>query len=133
MPDDPAAIVFFDGVCGLCDRVVAVLARADRGRRLRFAPLQGATAAARLPPAEAAPESLVVLAGGVAYRQSAAVLAILDRLGGPWRVLAVALRLVPGAVRDAAYRWVAGRRYRWFGQLRACRLPAPGERSVFLD
>ena len=45
----PAAcerLVLFDGVCGFCDRLVGFLIERDAAERLRFAPLQGETAAA---------------------------------------------------------------------------------------
>jgi len=41
-------VVFYDGVCGLCDRSVQFLLARDRERVLHFAPLQGPTAAAVL-------------------------------------------------------------------------------------
>lgn len=37
-------ILFFDGVCGLCNRFVDFMLRADRQDRFRYAPLQGETA-----------------------------------------------------------------------------------------
>ena len=39
-----APIVFFDGVCGLCNRFVLFLFAIDKGRIFKVAPLQGATA-----------------------------------------------------------------------------------------
>lgn len=37
-------ILFFDGVCGLCNRFVDLMLRADSQDRFRYAPLQGETA-----------------------------------------------------------------------------------------
>ncbi|MFO1023314.1 MAG: DCC1-like thiol-disulfide oxidoreductase family protein, partial [Planctomycetales bacterium] len=45
-------IVFFDGVCGLCDSMVNFLILRDRKHCLRYAPLQGETAAKLLPEEE---------------------------------------------------------------------------------
>ena len=42
----PAQLVLFDGVCGFCDLTVQWLLQHDRASVLRFAPLQGPTAAA---------------------------------------------------------------------------------------
>src|SRR5258708_13937257 len=36
-------ILFFDGVCGLCNRTVDFVLQEDRDRRFLFAPLQGET------------------------------------------------------------------------------------------
>jgi predicted DCC family thiol-disulfide oxidoreductase YuxK len=119
--------------------VVFLLAR-DRRGALRFAPLQGVKAAdlgarhPKLPPLDEtmvlveAPESA---AERVRVRSDAA-LAILARLGGPWRLAAV-LRIFPAPLRDAVYRFVARRRKRWFGELDACRVPSADDRTRFLE
>ena len=44
-PPTPPRIVLYDGVCGLCDKLVQFLVARDRNRLLRYAPLQGDTAA----------------------------------------------------------------------------------------
>lgn len=96
------------------------LARADRAGRLRFAPLQGATARRVLPeplltgPGGGPPPTAVLLeARGLALR-SAAVLRTLAWLPWPWRAGA-ALWLVPRPLRDAVYDWVAAHRGRFSG------------------
>lgn len=115
-----------------------LLAR-DRMRTLRFAPLEGPTAAevrARHPALPPLDETVLLVEspGTPAERvrvRSDAALAILARLGGAWR-LATFLRVVPRPLRDAGYRFVARRRTRWFGRLEACRLPPADERERFL-
>ncbi len=140
--DDRRRVVFFDGVCALCDGTVRFLLARDRRRALRFAPLQGETATAEPALAEMLehhqPElwSVVYLRGegerAELLTRSDAILAILGDLGGFWRLLAVA-RLVPRALRDRVYDLVGRNRYRWFGRFEACRLPRPGEAGRFLD
>ena len=149
---DMRRVVFFDGVCALCDGSVRFLIRADRTGLLRFAPLQGETAArepavAKLIEGEGAERdvadrdgselgSIIYLRGQGREQEvltrSAAVLAILDDLGGFWRLLSVA-RIVPAAIRDWVYDVIGRNRYRWFGRLEACRLPREGEAELFLD
>jgi predicted DCC family thiol-disulfide oxidoreductase YuxK len=126
-------IVFFDGVCGLCQRVVDVLLRADRAARLRFAPLQGDTARRMLPPRppDAAGWSVVYLDEHGVHERTDALLEVTRRLGGAWRLVA-ALRVVPRPLRDALYRVIARHRYRWFGRRVACRIPSAEERQRFL-
>ncbi len=150
-------VVFFDGVCALCDGSIRFLIRADRTGLLRFAPLQGETAArepavakligrngpdkddaGKAGPAEDGIdlESIIYLRGEGRDQEvlthSAAVLAILDDLGGFWRLLSVA-RIVPAPIRDRVYDFIARHRYRWFGRFEACRLPREGEAELFLD
>lgn len=152
----PSALLLYDGVCGLCDRTVQFLLRIDRHGRLRFAPLQGPTAAAILtrhglavPVADPAgsgrgPDSVIFVAnvsgvstatgepGELLSLRSTAVLDALVAVGGVWRVGAALVRLVPRPLRDLLYDWVARNRYRWFGRFDTCRLPTPAERARFL-
>jgi predicted DCC family thiol-disulfide oxidoreductase YuxK len=128
-------LVFFDGVCGLCDRTVQFLLDEDAGRTLQFAPLQGDTARQR-PDLPSDLRSLIFIANrGTAneriYFRSEAVLRVFDHIGGFWRV-ASWLRLIPRPWRDGVYDAVAQRRYRWFGKMDACRLPPPELRPRFL-
>jgi predicted DCC family thiol-disulfide oxidoreductase YuxK len=132
-PDAP--IVLFDGVCGLCSRAVDFVLEHDPGAQFRFAPLQGETAHRYVEDASTL-QTLVLIEpradGGVEVsRESRAWFRILQRIGGPWRVVAW-LRFMPRTVTDAVYRWVARSRYRWFGKLDACRLPTPDEAPRFL-
>ncbi len=129
----PARLVFFDGVCGLCDRAVSFLFERDRAHVLRFAPLQGETAARHLPADRRTPplDTLLFLRDGRLFERSDAVLRLAGELGWPWRV-ALAFLVVPRSWRDAAYRRLARNRYRIFGKRAACRLPSPAERAYFL-
>ncbi|MCK6448857.1 MAG: DUF393 domain-containing protein [Planctomycetes bacterium] len=116
-------IVFFDGDCGLCHRFVRFAVVRDEAARLRFAPLGGATAqreAAALRssrvPLDSSVASTVVLVRGEALVRSRAVAQVLVELGGPWRVLGALLRLLPRALADRGYDFVAARRARWFAR-----------------
>ena len=58
-------------------------------------------------------------------------LRIARRLRFPWPLLYVGI-LLPRALRDAIYRWIARNRYRWFGQKESCGMPPPGLRERFI-
>ena len=121
-------LVFYDGACGLCHRAVLfLLARDPLGLRFRYAPLQGATARARLSGAETRIDSLVVLCVGAApLLRSQAILHLLRVLGGGWGGLAGMLAWVPQGVADWGYDRLASWRHRWFARPseRCPRLPA---------
>lgn len=128
----PERIVFFDGVCGLCNRFVDRLLTDDARGMLRFAPLQGATAAQRLSPdLVQAMESVVYLRDGAILQRSEAALRILLDLGG-WRKLLAPVLVLPAPLRDLLYDWIARNRYAWFGKRTTCRVPSPAERERFL-
>jgi len=125
-------VLYFDGVCHLCNRFVDWLVRRDRAGNLRYAPLQGSTAARRLAATYVAGLTTVVLErnGRLSERSTAAIEAVAT-LGGPWRGILL-LKAVPRPLRDAVYDRVARHRYRWFGRRDACRLPTEQERHLFL-
>jgi predicted DCC family thiol-disulfide oxidoreductase YuxK len=127
------AIVYFDGVCGICNWTVDFILRRDPQRRFRFAPLQGQTSAERvkLSP-EALLQSIVYEDATGQFRKSAAVWRILVRLGGVWALLGRLLWIIPLPLRDLAYGLVSRNRYSIFGRKDACRVPSKEERAMFL-
>jgi predicted DCC family thiol-disulfide oxidoreductase YuxK len=132
----PAEMLFYDGHCALCHGAVKFVVRHDRsGTLFRFAPLGGETFIAKVPAAERAtlPDSIVVLTnGGRSLLRSDAFLHILQRLGGGYAALAAVLGVVPRAVRDVAYDFVARVRYRIFGRREeVCPLLPPELRNRF--
>jgi predicted DCC family thiol-disulfide oxidoreductase YuxK len=126
-------VVFFDGVCGLCNTSVDFIMRRDAARRFRFAPMQGETARRELPLADIERlDTLVLLTPSGTFRRSAAVVRILWKLPGIWPFLGCLLWLVPLPLRDFGYRIVSKNRLRWFGSKESCRVPTPEERDRFL-
>lgn len=126
-------IIFFDGVCGMCNAFVNLILRIDRKETFFFAPLQGSTARELLPPlAEDAREwSMIYVDETGVHDESDASLAVYRRLGGLWRLLAL-LRYIPRFIRNPVYRVIARNRYRWFGKKESCRIPTPEEKMRFL-
>ena len=128
------ATVVFDGACVLCSGWVRFLLRHDRAQRFRFAAMQGEAgrrllAMHGLDPDD--PISFLLLDASGATTDSDAIIAVLARLGGPWRA-ARALQAIPRGLRDPLYRWLARNRYRWFGKNDACYLPSDAEHDRFL-
>lgn len=126
-------ILFFDGVCGLCNWSVDFVLKRDRRAEFQFAPLQGDTARALLKSADSNDLNTVVLLVGVrTYRKSAAVVRVLWRLSVFWQIVGTALWLIPLPLRDLGYSLTARYRYRLFGKKDACRIPTAEERARFL-
>lgn len=126
-------IIFFDGVCGMCNAFVDLALRVDRDEKFLFAPLQGTTARELLPPLSGDPRewSMLYLDEQGVHDQSDASLQVYRRLGGIWWLLSLA-RHIPRAIRNPAYRVIARNRYRWFGRKDQCRIPRAEERARFL-
>jgi len=139
----PAAVpvLFFDGTCGLCNRIVRLLLRWDRRGVLKFAPLQGPTAQAYLR-AHGLPtedfDSLIFVPDWARRERpdylmrTDGALAAAQAVGGVGRMLAC-VRVLPRALRDAGYRLVARWRYRLWGEWKVQPLARPEWASRFLD
>lgn len=117
----------FDAECVLCSANAQFVLKHDHKRRFRLASMQGEVGAALyrrfgIDPAD--PETMIVVEGGRALRDSDAVLTIYRELGWPWRALDI-LRLVPRFLRDPLYRLIARNRYRIFGRHDVCWVPSP--------
>jgi predicted DCC family thiol-disulfide oxidoreductase YuxK len=118
-------IIVFDAECILCSANAQFVLRHDRERRFRLASMQNEVGAAlyrRFGIDPANPETLIVVEGDEALRDSDAVLAIYAGLGWPWKAFSV-LRLIPRVLRDPLYLFVARNRYRIFGRRETCWVP----------
>jgi predicted DCC family thiol-disulfide oxidoreductase YuxK len=132
--DARTPVVFYDGSCGLCHGFVQFMVRHDREGTVWFAALQGDTAAREIPAYLGTDLTSVIYRDedGAVYSHSTAALRAIARLGGPWR-LATLLLAVPHGPRDVIYRYVARRRYGWFGTVDSCVLPSPTVRQRLLS
>ena len=127
--------MLFDGLCNLCAASVRFVLERDEKSAFDFASLQSETARTLLAEAGASaelPDSIVLLDADGVHLRSDAALRIAARLRRPWPLLA-ALRVLPRAIRDPLYDFVARHRYGWFGKRESCLVPTPTLRARFLD
>ncbi|MFM6928255.1 MAG: thiol-disulfide oxidoreductase DCC family protein [Bdellovibrio sp.] len=125
-------IVFFDGVCHLCNGFVDAVISRDKSHAYLFAPLQGSTANGLLPAAERINlDTVIYYEAGKLYHRSAAIIKIISGLGGVYNLISISW-IIPGFLRDALYSYIAKNRYAWFGKRDFCRLPTEKERSYLL-
>lgn len=114
--------LIFDGECGFCTRSRNLLARLDRRRRLRTAPLQrpGVAESAGVDREELARSVYWLDDNGAVYSGAEAANAALAAALGT--ELPVRLYRLPGvrAVQDAVYRWVSENRHRLGGTTPWC-------------
>ena len=130
----PEPLWLFDGMCNLCSGSVRMVLAIDRKGLIRFTPIQsdyGRRLARQHGIDPDQPTSFLFLDGGRALEKSAAILALLRRLGAPWSWLA-AVRALPHAWLDAGYDWLAANRYRLMGKRATCMLPTPEQRARFI-
>ena len=121
-------ILFYDGSCGLCHSVVRFTIARDRRARFQFAPINGETWKSMVDAQANDPLTTVhLLEQGRLLDRSSAVCRLLIGIGGFWKLVGCLLWLVPRPLRNVGYRLVARSRYRIFGRVDACTLPAPGD------
>jgi len=137
-PDSP--VLLYDDTCGFCAESVQLVLRHDRRRTLHFAALHGVFGTLvreRHPELEGVDSIVWVDPPGSGHGtrvlvQSDAALRVARYLGG-WWTLVLPLRLIPRAVRDAAYNLIARHRHSLIGSGPSCLLPPPEVRERFLD
>ena len=137
---DSNPIVLYDGVCGLCNRLVQFILKYDSHDRFRFASLQSEFAQTLMIRHGVDPHDLDTVYVVKSFAQpdeallarSDAILNMLKNLGGIWSLAGVG-RVLPRGFRDAVYKLVARNRYRVFGKHESCMLPEPKHRAKFLD
>lgn len=133
------SILFYDGVCGLCNGAVQLILKFDHRRTMNFASLSGNTARnilARHGVLRSVDSLVLITSVGTAeekvYIKSSAVLAIAAYLGGPWNFFRIGT-IVPTILRDRLYDIIARHRYRLFGQYESCPLPSLETQSRFME
>jgi predicted DCC family thiol-disulfide oxidoreductase YuxK len=130
----PNRIIFFDGECVLCNGAVKVILEADEAKVFSFASLQGQTAArlqGKMFGFPSALETIVYLENERVYLRSQAVFKIAKLLPFPWRLLSL-FSVLPIALCDFVYCFVARVRYAVFGRRETCMVPTPDDRQRFL-
>jgi len=129
-----APIWLYDGVCVLCSGSVQYALRHERDHAIRFVAIQspeGRELARRHGIDPDAPDSFLFVEDGKAWPKSDGVLALVEHLSGPARLLKLG-RVLPKALRDWLYDRLARNRYRLFGRKDTCGLPAPAQRHRFV-
>ncbi len=129
------SIIFFDGVCNLCNASVIFVIKHDKKAQFLFASFQS----------DAAKEillhfnlknlnggSIILVEGQKVYDKSTAALKIAKRLDGGYKAF-YAFFIVPKIFRDWVYDIIAKNRYRWFGKRESCLIPSVKLKNRFLD
>lgn len=129
------SIVFFDGVCNLCNASIDFIIKRDRTNKFLVGALQDSFSKDILSVYnvdEGYLDSLVLLENGKLFYKSTAALKIARKLSGLWPVF-YPLIFLPKWLRDPVYDFIGKNRYRWFGKKNTCRIPTPEEKAKFLS
>lgn len=134
MTNSERQIIFFDGVCNLCNSSVQKILKNDKRGKYHFASLQSDFTRQFFKEKQYQPkaESIILYNGKHFYHKSAAVLRVAGNLRFPYPILSV-LRIFPPFISNLVYDFVARNRYRWFGKRESCMIPEPRWKERFVD
>jgi predicted DCC family thiol-disulfide oxidoreductase YuxK len=118
-------IIIFDGLCNLCSGFMQFVYKRDEKDNFKFAWVQDEKSVKILDQFNLHKESLktiILIESEIVYYKSSAFFKIVRLLRFPWPVLTVGY-LIPRAIRDWIYDFIAENRYRWFGKKEQCMVP----------
>lgn len=129
-------MIFFDGVCNLCNHSVQFVIKRDQHDYFRFAALQTEAAKAQLTALNSVPHqeelnTIILLENGKVYDRSTAALRIARKLSGLWPLL-YGFMIIPRFIRDFFYQLISKNRYRIWGKQESCMVPSAALKSKFL-
>lgn len=128
-------VVLFDGVCSLCTAWTKFLFKYDTSKRVRMCSIQSQAGIDILEWAGVPVDNvntMVYVRNDQPLFRSDAFLTVMQDLGFPWSLLAVA-RFVPRFIRDFFYRRIAHNRYLIFGKNQSCFLPTQEQKLRFIE
>ena len=135
LPTDKT-IILFDGVCNLCNSAVQFVIRHDKKDVFRFVALQselGQKILKHIGVNSENIESIVLYEPNIAYYyKSQAAIQISKNLGGFWHFGTI-FRIIPAAISDVLYDYIAKNRYKWYGKKESCMIPTPELKNKFLE
>jgi len=138
LPKKPSGreVIFYDGHCGLCHRVIRFVLAEDQHQHFRFAPLDSIFFKEQVPEGirRALPDTFVVYTTDrQVLMRSDAVIHLLKSLGGLWLPTGLLLQLIPKPLRDRGYRLVGENRQRFFARPEnTCPLMPAGMKTRFV-
>ncbi len=118
-------IIFFDGICNVCDKTVDFILHHDKKLIFSFSSLQSSYAQNFFHnrDKEISMETIVVFTDGKFLTRSEAIKFILKNLSGYPKFFGFLLGLFPTLFSDYFYRLFAKYRYKVFGQNDVCKVP----------
>ena len=115
-------IIFYDGVCNLCNRLVQFILKKDSQRKFRLVAIQSQVGKDLLKRFNITGDTLrtvIVLVEDRIYIRSRAIFKISNELGGFWKFLLI-FSVLPVGFNDLIYNLIAKHRYRIFGKSKEC-------------
>ena len=125
-------IVYFDGVCNLCNALLHFLMKYDSDKNLLFSWSKSDYAILTLPKnvLEYTDTSIIFYRNGSFYKKSEAIFEILKQINSPIKFLSY-LSFIPLKYTDYLYDVISKHRYEIFGRKNICTIPSNFEKDRF--
>ncbi len=130
-------IVFFDGVCAMCNSFVLFLLDKDKKGELQFVSLQSSTAKNILLKHRVKIDSknlstIYYVRNGKILNRSNAILSIFYDLGFPYKAIYL-FKIIPLFIRNYIYWLIAKNRYLFFKNNSSCKLLSLEQKNRIID
>ena len=127
-------IILFDGVCNLCNHLVAFLIRYDKNNIFHFAAQQTTAGEKIIRQFNLIDKgnSVIFIKEGIIYYKSDAIIEIAKQINGWPQILKYGF-LIPKFLRDGIYNLIAKNRYFLFGKQEACPIPSEDHRKRYIS
>ena len=128
------SIIFFDGICTLCNKTVLFILKHETNKLIYFSSLQSKFAQDIFSKKSINIEefnSIIFIENNCIYYKSQAVFRISKNLKFPFNLLKY-FRFLPVFITDFIYDIIAENRYRIFGKIEQCQLLTESDKKRFL-
>ena len=128
-------IIFFDGVCNLCNASVQFVLKHEKFAHYQFASLQSEFGQQFLESHQldkSTFDSFVLFENETLYLKSDAALKVSKHLKFPFTILQIGF-IFPSFIRNFVYDFVAKNRYKWFGKSEVCQMPTQKTKLRFIE
>jgi predicted DCC family thiol-disulfide oxidoreductase YuxK len=128
-------IIFFDGVCNLCNAWVNFIIKRDDDQLFRFASLQSETGKSvneKILQNGGSLDTVILFKKGKYYTKSEVAFALIDYLSPVYKVFRI-FQVFPLSLRNWVYDIVGSLRYKLFGKKDQCEIPDKNILDFFID
>ncbi|AWM13159.1 DCC1-like thiol-disulfide oxidoreductase family protein [Flavobacterium sp. NRK F10] len=130
-------VVFFDGICAMCNYLVLFVLEKDKNKQTKFISLQSQSAKELLDKYKVQYNveeltTIFYLKNETVYTHSDAILELLIDIKY-YKTVAKIFKKIPVSLRNGIYSLIADKRYFWFGKTEACQLLTKEERSRIIE
>jgi predicted DCC family thiol-disulfide oxidoreductase YuxK len=127
-------ILFFDGVCNLCNGFVQFILKHETNSEFKFCSLQGEFAANFFKEKQfitSGIDSVIVFENNQFYIESAAAFKIINKLKWPYKAFYI-FSTLPEFLNNSIYKFIAKSRYKIFGKSNVCWVITDKNKTRFL-